>query len=125
MKYLLTLMIVCTLSCKKSSDDTDRQQPTANPTAKGCACQTIWYGPSISNINWSVTLNIPDTNAVASLTLRIYTTLQPAFTIEKPTSKTYTQLKQVNSVCSGAYYFFEWKMADGSKIKEEPFEVHE
>lgn len=117
-------MIICALSCKKSADNASRA-PAANLTATGCACQTIWYGPSISNINWSVTLNIPDTNAISSLTLRIYATMQPAFTIDKPKSKTYTQIKQVNSVCSGAYYFFEWKMTDGSLRKEEPFEVHE
>jgi len=124
MRYLLTLMIIAVLSCKKSADKTT-QSPPANLTATNCSCQTIWYGPSISNINWSVTLNIPDTNAVASLTLRIYATMQPAFTIDKPKSKTYTQIKQVNSVCSGAYYFFEWKMTNGSIKKEEPVLIHE
>lgn len=124
MKYLLTLVVVCALSCKKSSDSAD-QKSTAKPTATGCTCQTIWYGPSISNVFWSVTLNVPDTIAVSSLTLRVYSTLTPAFTIDKPTSKTYTQLKQVNSVCSGTYYFFEWKMTDGSIKKEDPIMIHE
>lgn len=125
MKYLLTILIVSALSCKKSSDDNARQEPPANPTATGCSCQTIWYGPSISNIFWSVTLNVPDTNAVSSLTLRYYSTMAPVFVIEKPKSKTYSQIKEVNRVCSGAYYFFEWKMADGSIKKEDPVMIRE
>lgn len=123
MKYLLTILIISALSCKKS-DNNARQESAAKPTATGCACQTIWYGPSISNINWSVTLIVPDTNVVSSLTLRYYSTLAPVFIIEKPKSKTYSQIKEVNRACSGAYYFFEWLMTDGSKIKEEPFEIH-
>jgi hypothetical protein len=119
-------MIITVLSCKKTDTD-DSQKSTPDPKATNCSCQTVWYGPSISNINWGVTLNVPDTNAVASLTLRLASTLEPAFIIEKPKSQTYTQLKQTNRACpSGAaevYYFFEWKMSDGKIKKEDPFIV--
>jgi hypothetical protein len=125
MKYLLTLMILITLSCKKSANN--ERQAAADPTATNCNCQTVWYGPSISNINWSVVVNVPDTNAVASLTLRLASNLEPAFIIDRPKSQTYSQLKQTNRACpSGAvdvYYFFEWKMADGTIKKESPFVV--
>lgn len=126
MKHLLTIMIISLLSCKKDDNTTRQGIASTDPVAKNLNCQTIWYSPSISNINWSVTLNIPDTSSVASLTLRLASTLAPAFIIDKPKSQTYS-LMQVNSACpSGAvevYYFFEWKMTNGSIKKEDPFIV--
>lgn len=118
-------MIICGLSCKKSDNEAQQEPPSA--TATNLICKTVYSSPSVPNIYWTVTVSVPDTNAVVKLTLRAAGTLTTAFAIDKPKTKTYTQLIQPGRACPNdyaqAYYFFEWLMADGTKRNEAPFQV--
>jgi hypothetical protein len=126
MRHLLTVVIISALACNKTAK-IQSEEPKPDPTANNLSCQTVWSSQSVSNIHWSVVVTVPDTSAVTSLTLRLASTLEPAFVIDKPKSQTYSQIRQTNRACpSGAadvYYFFEWKMTDGKIKKDDPFVV--
>lgn len=126
MKYLLTIMIISALSCSKNSDN--KQAPTGDPTAKNVSCKTVYSSPSVPNINWSVIVDVPDTNAVKKLYFKRVSPSYIAFEIDKPKSKTYTLIQPGYAgptYNNQAFFYFEWEMSNGTKKQEAPFQVWE
>jgi hypothetical protein len=126
MKYLLTILIISTLSCNKN-DDTPAPQKFADPNASNCSCRTFQTTP-YTGINWAFASTVADPSAVTKLTLRRAGTLFPVFDIEKPTSKNYLYpilFDKCPTKTDNAFYFFEWIMKDGRVIKGDPFQVWE
>lgn len=125
MKKLLIALLIIAASCSKPVDVTTRIT-ASDPSVVDYKFYEVWAGANPS-VAFDVTLNIADPSKVESF--QLYKV--PAYLrweITNPVSKKYTIYDHVQgdypTYASGEYWYFQFKMKDGTFIKLTPFQVY-
>lgn len=121
MKTIITLATILLLaSCSKKSSDTN--QPAAK--VQSVTWEQVNTGNAISikfTVDFVITRPVTKVNLIRSNDMKIVSE------VKNPVTGTYTMYfhgQYVPNYLQNEKYFFEFMMADGSKIATEPFQVY-
>lgn len=123
MKYLLTILIVSTLSCKKNNDSKPKYDPAPSVTNIAISSELV---NGVAHPKFTITLNVPDTAAVINFLVYTKLTFSIPCTILKPKTGTYTIIDSYNSFPPAGdkkTYTSSFIMADNSSLYNSTFEV--
>lgn len=125
MKLILTALIFLLVSCSKQSLDSLQSNQDAAPTIENMTFSPAYAGSNMS-IKFTFTLNV--TTPIQKITLiRTNGLLRLWYKNDPQTGPVTTYDHMVDTwptYPQSAFYFFEFIMADGSKILTEPFQVY-
>jgi hypothetical protein len=124
MKYLLTIMIISLLSCKKESEPVSKYNPPPTVTNIAISSELI---NGVAHPKFTITLNVPDTAAVVSFWLTTKDAYSIPYMIPKPKTGTYALIDSYNSyppVADKKTYASFYLMEDNSAIYNSNFDVN-
>jgi hypothetical protein len=124
MRYLLTIMIISALSCKK---DSEQPKPKADPPTVIKVETSSQLVDTVARPKFTITLNIPDSDAVNELMIYVYSTFPYSKPVEifKPKTGVYTVIDMNNTYPpKNKKYFSIFAMKDFSSITNPTFDVN-
>jgi hypothetical protein len=124
MKYLLTIMIISALSCKK--DDVNNTVSSTPPSVTKIETSSE-VASGAARPKFTITLSVPDTAAVKELMIYVYSSFPNSTPVRLAGPKTGTyDLIDVNNTYPppSKKYFSIYAMKDGSFINNGTFDVN-
>jgi hypothetical protein len=124
MKYLLTILLLAALACKKDDNPTPPEK-FADPTASSCNCATVYANSNTPVTNYSFDASVPDSIGTVNVTLKAVKNQFPVFSIKPKTGKNTWSIyyDKCPTFSDNAIYYFEFQMADGRLIKGQQFQM--
>lgn len=122
----IPLALLILTSCTKPSLESN----VAANEPEAAAVQSVTWGPVYAGGNMSIafTVNLIVTSPVTKVNLFRANYLQLVWEVKNPQTGTYTMYNHIVDVMhtypQHEMYFFEFLMADGSKVLTEPFQVY-
>lgn len=124
MKYLLTIMIISLLSCKKDSEQVIKYDPPPTVTNIAVSSEVV---NGVSRPKFTITLSVPDTASVVNFYIYTKNTYSIPCAVLKPKSGTYTVIDLYNSyppVGLKKTYVSSFLMSDNSSLYNSTFDVN-